>query len=69
MTQRLVEVLVRAVIKDNDYSMSLHAVEPTEGGNWRVAIDIADGRRFTFVLSSTSSSNMYFAVKERLSNV
>lgn len=69
MTQRRIEELVRAVIKDNDYSMSLNAVDPTEGGRWRVAIDTADGRRFSFVLSWTSSPDMYFAVKERLHSV
>lgn len=66
MTRTRIEILVRAVIAEYGYPVSLHLVDQTDSGAWRVTIDTTHRGRSSFILAAASSPDMYFAVKENL---
>lgn len=66
MTQRRLEVLVRAVIAEYGFPLSLRVVDQTESGAWRVTVDTPGGDSSTFTLAAACSPDMYFAVRENL---
>ncbi len=67
MTQRRLEVLVRAVIAEYRFPVSLRLVDQAEDGAWRVTVVAPPGGDpSTFILGDACSPDMYFAVKENL---
>ena len=66
MTQRRLEILVRAVIAEYSFPVSLHLVDQAGNGAWRVTVDTPEGGRSSFTLAPACSPDMYFAVKENL---
>ena len=66
MTRKRVEVLVRAVVAEYGYPVSLHLVDQTDSGAWRITVDTTHRGRSSFILAGASSPDMYFAVKENL---
>ncbi len=66
MTRKRVDVLVRAIIAEYGYPVSLHLVEQTDNGAWRITVDTTYGSRSSFILPPASSPDMYFAVREKL---